>query len=192
MDLSKVYDCVTHNLLIAKLECYDVDKASLSLLLDYLTRRKQRTRIGSSFSSCCSIKTGVPQGSINGSLIFNIFMDDLIFFHIKSEVCNLTYDNTLLSDDKNSDHVFFNLNSDLNNVMDWHKISSLKANSGKFQFIVMGASKNDCFSLNVARKVISFSSEVKLLGIRIDNELKFRKHINRLILMKAPYKLHAL
>ena len=47
MDLSKTYDCIRHNLLIAKLECYGIDKASLSLLLDYLTRRKQRTKIGS-------------------------------------------------------------------------------------------------------------------------------------------------
>ena len=44
MDLLKVYDCLPHNLLIAKLECYGVDKANLGILLDYLTRRKQRTR----------------------------------------------------------------------------------------------------------------------------------------------------
>ena len=60
MDLSKAYDCIPHNLLIAKLECYDVDKASLSLLLDYFTRRKQRTKVASSFSSWCDINTGVP------------------------------------------------------------------------------------------------------------------------------------
>ena len=51
MDLSKVYDCIPHNLLIAMLECYGVDKASLRILLVYLTCRKQPTKIGSSFSS---------------------------------------------------------------------------------------------------------------------------------------------
>ena len=50
MDLSKAYDCIRYNLLIAKLECYGVDKASLRLLLYYLTHRKQRTKIGSSLS----------------------------------------------------------------------------------------------------------------------------------------------
>ena len=191
MDLSKAYDCIPHNLLIAKLECYGVHKASLGLLLDYLTRRKQRTKIGSSFSSLCDINIGVPQGSILGPLLFNIFMNDLFFSIKKSEICNFADDNTLFCGDKNLDLVFFNLNSDLTNVMDWFKINSLKANPGKYQFMVLGANKNGCFNLNVAGKVILSSSEVKLLGITTDYELKFKKHINELC-RKAFYKLHAL
>ena len=115
----------------------------------------------------------------------------MIFFSIKkSEVCNFADDNTLFCGDKNLDLVFFNLNSDLSNVTDWFKINSLKANPGKFQFMITGANKNDCFHLNVAVKVIPSSSEVKLLGITIDYELKFKKHINELC-RKASYKLHA-
>ena len=64
--------------------------------------------------------------------------------------------------------------------MDWFKINSLKANPGKFQFMVVGANKNDCFNLNETGKVILSSSEVKLLGITIDYELKFKKHIHEL------------
>ena len=75
--------------------------------------------------------------------------------------------------------------------MDWFKINSLKANLEKFQFVVLGANKNDCFNLNVAGKVISSSSEVKLLGITIDYDSKFKKHINELC-RKASYKLHDL
>ena len=75
---------------------------------------------------------------------------------------------------------FFNLNSDLTNVIEWFEINSLKANPGKFKFMVLCANKNSCFNLNVAGKVILSSSEVKLLGITINYELKFKKHTNKL------------
>ena len=74
-----------------------------------------------------------------------------MFFSIKrSKICNFADDNTLFSGDQNLVHVFFNLGSGHSNVMDWFKINSLKANLGKFQFIVLGGNKNDCFNLNVA------------------------------------------
>ena len=64
MDLSKAYDCLPHDLLIAKLQAYGHDRSSLRLLMDYLNSRKQRTKVGSSYSRWSEIKHGVPQGSI--------------------------------------------------------------------------------------------------------------------------------
>ena len=66
MDLSKAYDCILHELLVAKLECYGLDELILKLILEYPSNRKQRTKIGSSFSYWLGISVGVPEGSILG------------------------------------------------------------------------------------------------------------------------------
>ena len=73
MDLSKAFDTINHELLIAKLHAYGVDKRSLDLIKDYLSGRKQRVKIGSTYSSWSDLKEGVPQGSVLGPLLFNIF-----------------------------------------------------------------------------------------------------------------------
>ena len=113
MDLSKVYDYISLELLVAKLECYGLDELSLKLILDYLSNRKQRTKIGSSFSDWFDISVGVSQGSILGRLLFNIFINDLFFMIIRSDVCNFADDNTLYSCDKKLENIFVNLKIDL-------------------------------------------------------------------------------
>ena len=74
MDLPKAYDCLPHDLLIAKLDAYGFGIDSLKLVYSYLTDRKQRAKIGTSFSTWKSLSKGVPQGSVLGTLLLNIFM----------------------------------------------------------------------------------------------------------------------
>ena len=118
-------------------------------------------------------------------------MNDLFFSITKSKVCNFADNSTLCSYNKNLEHASSNLNLDLRNMLYWFEINSMKTNPGKFQSMVLGIKITVPFRLNVNSKIISCSNEIKLLGITIDNELKFKKHIENLC-KKASYKLHAL
>ena len=118
MDLSKAYDCLPHNLLIAKLGAYGLDRSSLRQLnLSHLSKSKwypnsskQRTKVGSSYSNWSDIKRGISQDSILGPLLFNIFTNDLFFVIEQSHICNFADDdNNLYSCELNLKTVLENL-----------------------------------------------------------------------------------
>ena len=96
MDLLKAYDCLRHDLSIAKLEAYGRGNGSLNFLLVYLTFRKQRTKVGSAYSKWSEIRRGIPQGLILGLILFNIFINDILMI-IEQSICNFADDNNLYS-----------------------------------------------------------------------------------------------
>ena len=81
MDLSKAYDCIPHDLLIAKFSAYDIYSVGLLLISDYLSCRNQRTKIGSSYSFWHVIIREVSQGSLLGPLVFNMFINGFVFIY---------------------------------------------------------------------------------------------------------------
>ena len=87
-DLSKAFDCICHDLLVAKLHAYGLSLPALKMTQDNLLNRKQRTKVGSFYSSWENIISGVPQGPILELLLFNIFLCDLFLEH---EECCFTY-----------------------------------------------------------------------------------------------------
>ena len=78
-DLSRAYDCLPHDLLITKLGVYGLGRFTLRLLMEYLNFRKQQANVGSSYSKWSLIKHGILQGSIRAPLLFDIFINDLLF-----------------------------------------------------------------------------------------------------------------
>ena len=93
-DLSKAFDCLPHDLIIAKLHAYGFDKASLRLMHSYLTDRYQRVKINNSYSLWSLIRHGVPQGSSLGPILFNIFSCDVFFMVGNIDIASYVDDNT--------------------------------------------------------------------------------------------------
>ena len=124
-DLSKAFDCLPHDLLIAKLYAYGFEKSACNLIFDYLSDRTQRTW-----------KYGVPQGSILGPLLFNLFMNDIFYFIDESQLANYADDNTAYLAKVGIFPFLHALKSETEIVLNWFKMNEMKSNSEKCHLIV--------------------------------------------------------
>ena len=77
MDLSKAFDSLQHEILIAKLHAYGFEMKALKLIHSYLINRTQTVKVKGEYSARCQVRAGVPQGSLLGVLLFNVYLNDM-------------------------------------------------------------------------------------------------------------------
>ena len=186
MDLSKAFDCIDHKLLVAKLEAYGFGKMSLELIYDYLSKRYQRVNIKSNLSPWSELLMGVPQGSVLGPLLFNIYLNDLFWF-IEGDVCNFADDTTLYGCNDSLDLLIKSLEKDSQIAIGWFRNNNMKLNTDKCKFIVAGK-KSCAVTIKVGDSIIKEQETVRLLGVTVDNKLSFNDHLEEK-LTKANSKL---
>ena len=195
MDLSKAFDCLPHELLIAKLEAYGFEKNTLYMFYSYLKNRKQAVKINGFLSDFLEILSGVPQGSILGPILFNIFINDFIYHMDKTDadVLNFADDNTLSAVAENMIDLKRILDEAAIEALKWLELNEMIANPDKFKFIVLKkpSIKTDDIIITVGNQELKPEESVKLLGLDIDDKLNFRKYIKNMC-KKAGAKLNAI
>ena len=141
MDLSKVFDCAPHDLMIAKLAAHSVDENLLMYLYSYLSNRTQCVRINNVHSNFQNVISGVRQGSIVGPTLFKCFFNDFFNFNDKASVHNFADDNSLCAFESNTKNLKLILESESKTALLWFQSNEMIVNLGKFQGIIIDKKK---------------------------------------------------
>ena len=176
MDLSKAFDCIRHDLLIAKLHAYGFSREALLLVYSYLENRQQRVKINGSFSSYKHLRFGAPQGSVLGPLFFNIYINDLLLSIQETDICNYADDTTIYTCDMRLKNVISMSENDSKIIIEWFGNNYMKLNEDKCHFMIFGERTNQDVVVNIGNCTVDNSQEEKLLGVLIDSNLNFEKH----------------
>ena len=168
-DLSKAFDCIDYNLLIAKLNAYGFEKRWLVFIHSYLTKCKQRTKVDSAFSSWEILPSSVPQGSILGPLLFNIYICEM-FFETPENIDFAGYadDNTPCIYSSKIEYVLTNLQGASEKLSSWFSANHLVTNAGKYHLLT---SSNLHVDIRITNTKISNVERVKLLGVDFEGSL---------------------
>ena len=130
-DLSKAFDCLSQDLVIAKLNAYEVSSSDLRFVHSHLKNRMQRTKINSEYSSWKEIMFGVTQGSILGPLLFNIFLCDLFLIMENIDIASYADDNTPYTTGNSMEEVIQKLENAAKTLFQWFSDNQMKANPDK-------------------------------------------------------------
>lgn len=172
LDFSKAFDTVPHQRLLYKLQAYGIGGKLLRWVENFLTDRKQRVVLNGAKSSWTSVKSGVPQGSVLGPLLFVVYVNDLP----DAMQCNIQMfaDDTKLYRPVRDPSDAELLQADLNAAIDWSNKWQLHFNTGKCKYMHVGRA-NDHQTYCMGDTQLEQTAVERDLGIHVDCELKFRK-----------------
>ena len=164
-DLSKAFDCILYDLIVAKLAAYGFDTNALILIHNYLSNRKQRVKVNNAYNIWKDIFYGVLQGSILGSLLFNMHFCGLFYFLENTDIASYVYDHPLYSAEKNREAVINTIEPSSQVLFNWFSENFMKANSDKSHVLMSGTETTHA---NVDGSMIKSSQKEMLLGIKLD------------------------
>lgn len=181
LDFRKAFDTVLHSLLVKKLITNNFDPFLVRWIYDFLNNRKQRVVIGGCSSNEIPVTSGVPQGSVLGPKLFLLYINDLPLT-VKCKV-SLFADDTLLFTPIESDEDQTRFQQDIDAAVQRANKWGMQFNTSKTKLMVFGkqrsGSQNTKYTINQA--TIDQASSVRYLGITLQDDLKFTKHMENII-----------
>ena len=182
-DLSKAFDTIDHSVLLKKLQYYGIRGQALEWFRSYLSNRKQYVLYGEQISEMQNIKYGVPQGSVLGPLLFIIYVNDLPYQLANSETIQFADDTTIYGHNSNINRLYTDMINELNIISYWFNANQLSLNISKTNYMLYtncNVPLSNRPDMYIGDQKIKQTSEVKFLGIIIDDKLKWDKHIERI------------
>ena len=180
VDLSKAFDTVDHSILLDKLFHYGIRGLSHNWFKSYLNDRSQYVSINNTFSDSISSKIGVPQGSILGPLLFNVYVNDMVNISNSAKFILFADDTTILSQDPNFNNLILKLETQLDFFHNWCLANKLNINHTKTHCILFGPkilTNTLHFSLKINHIPIPRVQSVKFLGVMVSSNLSWLEHI---------------
>lgn len=178
LDLRKAFDCVEPRILMKKLEIIGIRGICNDLIRSYLSNRNQYVLINGFKSSVLPVDIGVPQGSVLGPLLFNIFINDILNYNDAKGIL-FADDAVFYFEDNCFDNAILKLNSFLMYLSAWLKNSRLLANEAKTKLMLFTSRTRPIMPIiTLNSSALEWSDQIKYLGVVIDNKLSFAKQIS--------------
>ena len=185
LDLKKAFDLVDHKILLEKLLLYTRSEATVSFIHSFLLNRSQCVVINANYSSLRPVVCGVPQGSVLGPLLFCLYINDMpLYIQNPNVCCELFADDGSLHSSSNSvENLEVILQSELNNVVRWSLDNHMILNPQKTKsMVITSRQKHQRAPLHINLSIGSASIDQvdshRVLGVTVDNELRWQPHIN--------------
>ena len=188
LDLSKAFDTLDHSLLLKKLEIYGIRGITLNWFKSYLETQKlwvkciDKENDHNVYSNEYDINIGTPQGSCLGPLLFLVYTNDL-YLNLDYISCILFADDTTLYFSHSNIHYLqFCIEHDLSSIIDWFNANGLTLNLNKTEGLLFSPPKRKrTVELKIEEINIPIVHNTKFLGIWLDDDLSWHKHLTVLI-----------